>query len=276
MEQAVKEFTLEFFATLGAALHDQGGLLRVQLTDDQVSEIENRFSKPAVWEFVFTKEDLDRYPQAELLRPGSRRLDQLIDTAAHKGWLCRRYISKGASVLRPHILFHFRLIFTGSHQPDRLLSLGVDLTRGILVEFGKASGREQEKLSSAGLPCAEDRYRRAYRWPVKESSIAQAEDHRWAESALSLTKNAGTCEHYRRLKSNSRDRIWPGTRARLGNRTATPEIWPPGGYGTCVFAGKLRALLAGPLGWNGGNITPAGTLSQQSLRPGRWRTILRT
>ena len=78
MEQAVKEFTLEFFATLGAALHDQGGLLRVQLTDDQVSEIENRFSKPAVWEFVFTKEDLDRYPQAELLRPGSRRLDQLM------------------------------------------------------------------------------------------------------------------------------------------------------------------------------------------------------
>ncbi|HHV44958.1 MAG TPA: hypothetical protein GXX57_09890 [Firmicutes bacterium] len=207
MEQAVKEFTLEFFATLGAALHDQGGLLRVQLTDDQVSEIENRFSKPAVWEFVFTKEDLDRYPQAELLRPGSRRLDQLIDTAAHKGWLCRRYISKGASVLRPHILFHFRLTFTGSHQPDRLLSLGVDLTRGILVEdLAKQVEREQgESSPPAGVTLLPRKigYRRAYRLACEGiKALLQAEDHRWAESAaLSLTQERRHLqEHYRRLQ----------------------------------------------------------------------------
>ncbi|MDD2629024.1 MAG: YqhG family protein [Limnochordia bacterium] len=213
MEEQIKDFAVSFFKAMGASHTDHDGLLRVQLTDDQVSEIENRFSKPAVWDFVFSQQGQERFPHAELLQPGSLRMEQLIDTASAKGRLCRRYIIRGSSILRPYILFHFRLIFTGFHRPEEIWPIAIDLHIGTvsdtLYKETKDADWQTTKPPETTILPRKIGFRRAYRLACDNlRHLLQGEDHAWAESAATslAQEKRHLQDYYRRMSAQDPQR----------------------------------------------------------------------
>lgn len=127
---------------------EEGSLLRVELTADQLAELEGRttprwgiLSYPeenvnSVIYLAFHPADAAADERAELIAPGSHRLEQMIASAHRQGKVTRATLilpgeTQPAPVEHhPCLLVHFRVILEGRDRQEQLYAVGVDLTNG--------------------------------------------------------------------------------------------------------------------------------------------------
>lgn len=144
----ILHFTLEYFENLGASVFPKGGLLRVELTPDQYAQLEGRTGPPPFWEtqddnlrvlyLAFDHDAAEADPRAELVCPGSHRLEQMLNSAHRLGRLARcTLLPPGveSTLDTPHLtylLFHFNIAYEGQWKQEQLVETAVDLTSGDL------------------------------------------------------------------------------------------------------------------------------------------------
>lgn len=157
--EAVQSFVIRYFQLLGAAVQEvDDGLFRIELDRRLAAELEGDTMPPWMWMsgpaqptqityyFTFFPDVAERHPEAELVSPGSHRLQQVIEsvrqiaegTRAHLPFLDSHFSPKDreaaglgeleeATGYRPFYIFCLRVEFHGVRPLSRLFCVAVDL-----------------------------------------------------------------------------------------------------------------------------------------------------
>lgn len=144
LNQELRNFTVRFFETLGATLSLESKILRVELTPDQLAQLEGRTGPRPFWEagrdeltvlyLAFDPESAETDYRAELISPGSHRLEQMLATTHRLGSLARFTLLPGKDEQQPtgpyraHLLFDFRVAHEGQWKHEQLMEVCVDMT----------------------------------------------------------------------------------------------------------------------------------------------------
>lgn len=147
----VAQFVLAYFELLGAVIEPvEPGLYRIELDRELAAELEGETMPAWMWAsgprqpahityyFTFTPEVAEAHPDAELISPGSHRLQQVIHSVRGIGRATRAHLladpllQRGSYVpselrYRPFHLFCLRIDFHGGSQEGRLFCVAVDL-----------------------------------------------------------------------------------------------------------------------------------------------------
>src|SRR5690606_21925491 len=127
---------------LGARCVREGGLLRAELSPEQLAELEERplwtlfLWQPHASNSVLLRlragADSGDDDDAEPLLPGSARLEQLCRFALRRGAVARAFLAPvtAEAPLRPYLALHFRVSYVGHDVRERLDSVAVDLVDG--------------------------------------------------------------------------------------------------------------------------------------------------
>lgn len=127
---------------LGARCVREGGLLRAELSPEQLAELEERplwtlfLWQPHAGNSVLLRlragADAGDDDDAEPLLPGSARLEQLCRFALRRGAVARAFLAPvtAEAPLRPYLALHFRVSYVGHDVRERLDSVAVDLVDG--------------------------------------------------------------------------------------------------------------------------------------------------
>lgn len=144
----LKQFTINYFTLLGAAVTVQGDLLRVELLPEQLAELEGRTWPPSsfwlnqseegitVLYLAFDAASVAQHEQAELIAPGSHRLEQMFASARRHGQLALlRLVPSGMQYSehqphRPYLLFVFRISLEGQRKIEQLCTICIDMVSG--------------------------------------------------------------------------------------------------------------------------------------------------
>ncbi|HHT27568.1 MAG TPA: hypothetical protein GXZ82_10020 [Firmicutes bacterium] len=144
----LKQFTVNYFTLLGAAVTEQGDLLRVELLPDQLAELEGRaWPQSSYWlnqpeegitvlYLAFDAANVSQHEQAELVAPGSHRLEQMLTSARKHGQLAiLRLVPPGTPCSRhqphhPYLLFVFRIALEGQRKTEQLCTICIDMLSG--------------------------------------------------------------------------------------------------------------------------------------------------
>lgn len=140
-DHQVEQFARRFFELAGARAEQHAAGLRVELTNEQLELMEGRrpwgFRPPddglTTFYFAFDEERAVHDERAELLGPGTFRLQQLCEAASRVGALGRVFIRPprpSAATYRPYIVFHFLVTYIGHDVRERTASIAVDLVTG--------------------------------------------------------------------------------------------------------------------------------------------------
>ena len=92
--------------------------------------------------------------RAELLAPGSARLEQICAAALRQGSLARAFVlpaSSETTPLRPYLVFHFRVAYVGHDVRERTASVAVDLVDGVAFS-SPPLGDMQLEATADGFP----------------------------------------------------------------------------------------------------------------------------
>ena len=209
----VRRLVLAYFERLGARIEDlENDLFRVEMSPAQAAELEGGWTPvPGPWTpgapaqatyyFTFSPGTAEAHAEAELLAPGSRRLDQVIASIRRIGgatrvWLPAPAGSRGASPFarlyyRPFYLFTLGIEFTNVPKAAEVaraavdavdqiaLAHGAELIAGLPLESGYPDGRDGIPVEAAGIDAASA-------FPLAYESVLQrleAQDSSWALSA---------------------------------------------------------------------------------------------
>lgn len=138
------DFARRVLEVLGARCRREAGVLRAELTWEQLQKLEGRPTwamfgwSPAAADSVATLylsadgEEASE-PEAEPLLPGSHRLQQLCAVALGRGAVGRAFLVPAddkRTRLRPYLVFHFRLRYVGHDVRERTDAVAVDLVTG--------------------------------------------------------------------------------------------------------------------------------------------------
>jgi hypothetical protein len=146
--QELRRFTMQFLETLGASLSLENRLLRVELTSDQLAQLEGRTGPRPFWEIerdeqtvlylAFDQESAETDHRAELVCPGSYRLEQMLASTHRLGRLARFTLlpekdqRPSTAPHRTYLLFHFRVAYEGQWKHEQLIDACVDMTNGCI------------------------------------------------------------------------------------------------------------------------------------------------
>lgn len=147
LHHQLRQFVQDYFATLGAAISAEGGILRVELNPDQLAELEGRTGPrmsffgcleegTTVLYFAFDQDTAAAVPNAELVAPGSHRLEQMYASALRQGRIgLFTLVPRGAlepldELHTPYLLLHFRIAYEGRCQSEQLIPVCVNLCNG--------------------------------------------------------------------------------------------------------------------------------------------------
>lgn len=148
--EAVQSFVLRYFRLLGARIEEvQPGLFRIEIDRGLAGELERDTMPAWMWVsgpnppahvtyyFAFSPEVAERHTDAELVSPGSHRLQQVIEsvrdiakgTRAHLPlpWHAARHAPGAEIRYRPFYVFCLRAEFHGARPFSRLFCVAVDL-----------------------------------------------------------------------------------------------------------------------------------------------------
>lgn len=211
----VAEFVLTYFDLLGASIEEAApGLYRVELARELAAELEGDAMPAWMWSssphlpahvtyyFTFSPEVAEKHPDAELISPGSHRLQQVIRSVREIGRATRAhlpiapFIESGVCAphelcYRPFHLFCLRLDFHGGASFSGLFPVAVDLVDLLplrqLAELIPRLDLEPGSPPEAGIPVETPRaglkasFAVAYR-EVLES--LERSDPSWAQHSL--------------------------------------------------------------------------------------------
>jgi len=221
MQQSdIHNFLITYFKTNGAKiLEDNDAYITVQLTIDLDKELMNRpfywhylektggQPNPATISFIFDPSETPDHIKGELIHFGSPRLHQIFNSTKKLASYIRLYenhptISPIQKPLHPWLAANFKVSFVSDRKKDLLLSLGLHLLSGNIIEnFHYKIG---ERLLTPKIPdfsftlspiimpkSGMNRLERYVRLRLED------EDHLWAERAVTKWENdLALLEHF--------------------------------------------------------------------------------
>lgn len=211
----VKRLVESLFTLAGVEYSWADGCLSAQLSGEAMSALEGRWSNPGALLLAFEPEVVATHPEADLVAPGSFRLERFLTWIRREVGLSRvflpalprgagqrhlpdylrqmtestpltsYYLLEESQEWEPHLLVAFLAARVGEERRETLHLAGVNLVTGrVGLDFAdslpKASG-------PAGVPQARRRipYRRAYAAAVDSlAARIRAEDGGWAAASL--------------------------------------------------------------------------------------------
>lgn len=202
--EKLRLFVTTYLNELGASLTYEGPLLRAELTAEQFAELEGRSLSPwgiysntnaqanSVIYLAFNTADANDL-RAELIAPGSHRLQQMITSARHHGHLGRFTILSSEHTppydeqYYPYLLIHMKVSFAGRNRHEKLLPIGVNLSSGQLCPMlakycaeGELSPEVPTRVASRNITVA-DAFELAREYTIDQ---LRHEDDGWAREAL--------------------------------------------------------------------------------------------
>lgn len=216
LNQELRNFTVRFFETLGATLSLESKILRVELTPDQLAQLEGRTGPRPFWEagrdeltvlyLAFDPESAETDYRAELISPGSHRLEQMLATTHRLGSLARFTLLPGKDEQQPtgpyraHLLFDFRVAHEGQWKHEQLMEVCVDMTDACvradlpdLLGYQALCDEIPANTESPAIDVAEA-------WHIACEHVAQAlsrQDDGWArESLLAMAQERCVLERF--------------------------------------------------------------------------------
>ena len=148
--EGVKGFVMHYFQSLGARIEEvEGDLYRIELDRQLAAELEGDAMPAWMWlsgpnqpaqityYFTFTPAVAERFSEAELISPGSHRLQQVVESVRKIGRATRAHLpvdpalARGALVpqeicYRPFHVFCVRIEFHAARHASRLFCVAVD------------------------------------------------------------------------------------------------------------------------------------------------------
>lgn len=234
-----RAFAADVLRRLGARVEPDTGGLRAELTREQLETLEGRplWTLPAgsliTLHLAFDQAEAGGDERAELLVPGSFRLDQLCRVALERGRMGRAWLAVPgvrARRFRPYLVFHFRLTYVGPDPRERLAAVAVDLVAGEALFLPKSPSRVRFLPRPDGTPADPPRltlgeaHRQAL--AVLAARIAR-EDAGWARAArLRIEREREAIIAFLHTSETSEGEPPPWLKARLRelDEAARPEI----------------------------------------------------
>ncbi|MGI6081373.1 MAG: YqhG family protein [Limnochordia bacterium] len=198
-----RSFAIRFFETLGAVLSMEGGFLRVELTPDQLAELEGRVGPRPFWEverneqtvlyLAFDQKDAATDPRAELVCPGSHRFEQMLACAYRLGRMTRFTLvpknqkEPAPAPHRTNMLFHFRIACEGQWKHEQLIETCVDLTDGCIRPEISQRLRDHEITEALPKNIEPEKIEVTEAWHIAREHVTQslrAQDDGWARESL--------------------------------------------------------------------------------------------
>ncbi len=242
--QKIRSFVLGYLHALGAQLNEEGPLLRVELTPEQLAEVEGRSgprwgiyglaeeSTNSVIYLAFHPGDARADPRAELIAPGSHRLEQMIASAMRQGRLSRFTMlpagqrAPGAELYHTCLLVHMRVTLEGRYPQEQLIAAGIDLTAGRLrqellrqAETALFSDMVPEQVAKRALSVAAG-LELAVRYTA--TTLGQQDDGWAREALLALAAERRILQQYY-VQDGSADRVEQALRLAELERRCRPR-----------------------------------------------------
>lgn len=167
---SIRDFALAVLEQLGAQITPGDAGTRVELDPAQFERLEGQPWWPAgpdadpsqriTLYLAFDPDSARADDRAELVTPGSCRLEQLVSLALREGRLGRAWVRMPGvrpRTYRPYLLFHFLLRCVG-HQPrENLASVAVDLVSGYALPWPARPGPWRLAADGGGAPAESPR-----------------------------------------------------------------------------------------------------------------------
>lgn len=196
-ERQLARFVMEYFKAIDVPYTWEERVLAAQLDKDQASFLAGSLSNPATLRLVFRAKDAENYPDAELICPGSFRLDQMVDSVTKRGRITCQFGYTDSDLMRtgpiafiPYLFLVCQISFLGpTYQKEQCIEVGCDLVNGTIVPNPYRHLVSLYRCRVPPFPAVRHKrkisFKKAFLERIGGYIIRKLErgDHRWAQAA---------------------------------------------------------------------------------------------